>query len=459
MNIKYKHDILWLIMTLLLIVIVSITQMYSRAETLNAVQRTNFHLFYKLLNENAGYSESNLSNTFSPLLTKKKYARFHVALIKENSCDEITKHYYNQPYLCDIFKNSNQLKILLGKSIVDKKIIEKRSNEFTSNKFEKYQSYMFQKLNDSNSWLIAKTNFYYKDTKWEQFKYFLFNRYVQANGFSKIFYKGQYLAYTILLFSFTLWLMLKLYLNRQNKKYLESIKEEEKLHSRWKELDSKLNIIKNEHYEKELEIESLKEKVKQVSDGSDNQKNKLLKTIEELEANKKKLLQALNANKASIEKIELEEIKLNKTISKQILKLEDSKKEDANIKIQERTAQLEQLWRYEPSWTDRKVIESLVALKDTHLPFTITQGFIAFDQLVLRLVKNNLENFDEDNSNLFKNINLIFEHGLLPGKFKNDLHEIRAARNKWFHAGIYPKIVVIENLVSILQNVDAKPLI
>ncbi len=208
-----------------------------------------------------------------------------------------------------------------------------------------------------------------------------------------------------------------------------------------------------------MEIEALMEQVKQLSDGSDDQKNELLEKIGQLELNKKNLELVLVENKSSIEEIELEEVRLNKIINKQISKLEDSKKEDANSKIQEKTAQLEQLWRYEPSWEDRKVLESLVALKDTHLPFTITQGFIAFDQLVLKLVKNNFKDFDENNTNLYKNINLIFEHKILPEKFKNDIHGIRVARNKWFHAGIYPKIEVIENLISILQNVDAKPLI
>lgn len=441
----------------MLIIIVSITQMYSRAETLNTVQQTNFHLFYKLLNENKTYNESNLSNTFSPLLTKKQYARFHVALVKEANCDEITRHYYNQPYLCDIFQNSKNLKTLVD--IDGTMISEERSTKFTNSKFEKYQSYMFQKLNNTDTYLIAKTNFYSKDTKWEQFRYFLFNRYIQANGIKKIFYKGQYLAYTILLFSFILWLILKLYLRRQNKKYLESKKEEILLHDKWKELDSELNILKDEHYEKELEIELLKENLKQISDGSGDQKSELLRTISKLESDKKSLELNLEKNKAFIEEVEIQEIKLNKTINQQILKLEESKKEAANIQIQEKTAHLEQLWRYEPSWEDRKVIESLVALKDTHLPFTITQGFIVFDQLILKLVKSNLADFDEDNSNLFKNINLIFEHEILPEKFKNDVHDIRVARNKWFHAGIYPKIEVIENLISILQNADVKPLI
>jgi hypothetical protein len=433
--------------------------MYSRAETLDSVQRTNFRLFYKLLDNYNLDKEQNLSNMFSPLLTKKKYARFHVALINEHSCDEITKHYYNQPYLCDIFQDTEKLNKLLKKDVNKSKIIEHRSDLFTNSKFEKYQSYMFEKLSQSDSWLVAKINFYEKDTRWEQFKYFLFHRYIQANGIGKIIYKGQFLAYTITLFSFILWLLFKLYLNRQNRKYLKSIQEEEELHHRWQELDAELNTIKNEHYEKELEIESLMEKVKEISDGSEDQKIELLEIVNRLELNKKNLEKDLEKNKVFIEEVELEEIRLNKIINNQISKLEDSKKEEANSKIQERTVQLEQLWRYEPSWEDRKVIESLVALKDTHLPFTITQGFIAFDQLVLKLVKNNFKDFDENNTNLYKNINFIFEHKILPEKFKNDIHGIRLARNKWFHAGIYPNIEVIENLISILQNVDAKPLI
>ena len=136
------------------------------------------------------------------------------------------------------------------------------------------------------------------------------------------------------------------------------------------------------------------------------------------------------------------------------MKLESYEKDNEYRDIQRVSSNLELLWRYEPTWNERRNIEQQVSMKEANLPFTLTQGFIAFE----RFVTNEAEKLNYDssiNNDMFEKIDFISKKRQLDEKLKKDLHSIRRARNKWFHHGVYPSKYTLETLIELLESIDA----
>ncbi|MBS4067730.1 MAG: hypothetical protein KGZ62_03925 [Sulfurimonas sp.] len=441
-----KKDFIWLIWTILLCLFVSIIQMFSRDITLDKVHRTEFALLYRFFNESS-FDRHHLQSTLEPLLTERKFALFQVAIISEDSCFENTQHYYNNPLLCSTFQDFKNLMPYMS-------LTEFKTSDIAQEKTS--SSYLIKKFSDSDEYLIAKTNFYSKDNELSQFLYFIANRYYQTNGYYKIYEKGKFLFTMIFLTSFILWVLNKLQYKKYRDRYSAYIKKEEDLQSRMLDIEAKYNDIKNKKYENELMLEEAELKIKNLDFQSDAQKKELESAISALTNSKSELESLLQEDENLIEKLEREAVELRKNTHLQLNKLEPFEQKEKNELIYKKLENLEKLWRHEPTWKDRKNIESLVSLKDAHLPFTITQGFIAFDKLVLNLAKQHDAYLVESQTNLINNINIIFNNGLLPLKYEQNFHDIRKARNKWFHAGIYPTLETIDFLIDVLQDTDAE---
>lgn len=440
-----KRDTIWLVLTILLSILISLIQMYSRDITLDKVHRTEFNLIYKLFNDNP-LDRPNIQSILYPLLTKHNFALFQVAIVSKNSCFENTTHYYNRPLLCSTFSNFDNLNLYTTFTEFEtSNILEEKTSE----------SYLIKKFNNSNEYLLAKTNFYSKNSEFSHFRYFLIHRYYQTNGYKKIFEKGEFLFITIFLISFIIWFLNKLQYENYRKKYQEYIDKEKDLESKLYDVDTEYNNMKRKKYENEIMLEDSQVKLKNMYFKSDIEKKELLKKIDDLTMGQKELEQLFKEDEDLIEILERERIELRKTLHLKLKKLELYEQNKNNDLIYEKLEKLEKLWRHEPSWIERKDIESLVALKDAHLPFTITQGFIAFDKLVLKLVKQYNPEIIESQTNLMNNINIIFKNGFLPLKYEQNFHDIRKARNEWFHAGIYPKLETIDFLVTTLEDTDA----
>jgi len=221
-------------------------------------------------------------------------------------------------------------------------------------------------------------------------------------------------------------------------------------------VDTKYNNIKRKRYENEKLLIEYELKLQEIKVKSSEEKNDLKKMIAELKEEKEKLDTLFKKDEIKIEQLEKESLNTRKEMNNKLKKLDDNEQKKQNEQTYKKLESLNQLWRHDPSWEDRKNIESLVALKKANLPFTITQGFIAFDKLILNLVKQNNPYFIESQTNLNSNINIIFANELLPKKYKTKFHNIRKARNEWFHAGIYPSIETTDFLIHILNDIDAE---
>jgi len=441
-----KKDFSWLIWTFILCIIVSIIQMYSRDITLDKVHRTEFSLLYKIFNENP-ISRTSINLTLEPLLTERKFALFQVAIISESSCSENTKHFYNRPLLCSTFKDfKNLLPYTSLKEFQTSSIAQEKISG----------SYLIKKFSGSNEFLLAKTNFYSKHNEPSRFLYFITNRYYQTNGFYKIFEKGNFLFITIFLISLILWVLNKLQHRKYWNRYSAYLKKEQDLQLKILDIEEKYNNTKNMKYENELRLEEAELKIKNLDFESDKQKKELERTIDTSINSKNIFERLLEENENLIRKLEYEAVELQKMTHLQVNKLEPYEQKENNNLMYEKLENLEKLWKHEPTWIDRKTIESDVALKNTHLPFTITQGFIAFDKFIFSLAKKHGICSIKSQPTLENNIDFIFDNKLLPFNDKQKFHDIRKARNKWFHGGVYPPIETINCLVDVLQERNAK---
>ena len=158
-----------------------------------------------------------------------------------------------------------------------------------------------------------------------------------------------------------------------------------------------------------------------------------------------------------IDAIENNEKQLRLELTKSLQKLTLQEKSNVGVENQSKLENIELLWRYEPSWLERKSIEEAVSLEKTHLPFTTTQAFIAFETLVEQLVIK--DNYNNKYKTLEKQIDIIFSNNMLPFKYEEKFDSVRRARNFWFHAGKYPSIEVTEFLINMLHDANRTPVI
>ena len=232
----------------------------------------------------------------------------------------------------------------------------------------------------------------------------------------------------------------------------EKLKIEEEIYK----LHEEHNSHKLERYEHNSKISELEEKLSSLDLESAQEIERLEQMIDDLRQKTSRLNTIIEKSKKSISILESKEHKLREKLIEKMKFLEYNKKHDEHEEILKKLHQLELLWRYDPSWGERKEIESIVALRHTHLPFTLTQAFISFDKLILAKVQKYEPYADGQNTNLFRNIQFIIEEYHLPMYMQDELHQIRKARNRWFHDGIYPTHKVMESLIKLLNDVEAK---
>jgi len=456
---KYLFELIWIIITLLVILTASIAQMYSRSITLDNVHKKDFERVYKLLNEHETINKNQLNNILSPLIEKSGYALFHVAIVTEDEekCFEDTKHFYNKPLLCPMLKDTKSIIIKLPPSLNVNQMIELPSYYFTKNE-NKSQSYLFQKFTNSPEWLVAKTNFYSNASEFEKFLYFLTHRYIGANGYAKIYDKGKFLAAVIIFFSFVLYVLFYWYRKKQNERYFKITKKLSQLQNEWEQLNKRYHQLIAEKNSIENEIQLNEEELKNNLELIESEKNELIKKIQTLKKQNNKISEKLKVQQESIKKVEKEEFKLK---VKKIEKIENLNCGIAKVEYEKTLQELtriQQLWKHDPSWQDRKIIESKISEKETRLPFTITQGFVAFEDKMKALAFKYDAYSTRQKQELQNYISIVCREEKY--KMKRDVfNKIRTARNNWFHRAEYPDILIINELINFLEENNIKPLI
>jgi hypothetical protein len=166
----------------------------------------------------------------------------------------------------------------------------------------------------------------------------------------------------------------------------------------------------------------------------------------------------LKLQKQTLKKVEQEEFDLNIVKREKIENLNCGIAKVEYEKTLQELNRIQQLWKHDPSWQDRKEIETKISDEETRLPFTITQGFVAFEDKIVELAfkydaysarqKQELQNF----------ISIVCREKPYKTQ-RGSFNKIRTARNAWFHRAEYPDITIINDLIDFLEEYEIKPLI
>ncbi len=242
-----------------------------------------------------------------------------------------------------------------------------------------YQAYMIKKRSNSNKWIIAKKRYLSSESKLSKITYFLSNRYFQKTSLYGKFTNTQYSTYIILIVSFLLWLWNKLLEAKRIRKYDKFKKMKFENQKKIQALEDKYNENKIKHYELERKILGIEKNLINTLETSKEYKEEQLEKIGSLRKEEGILIAQIEQDKMQIIELEKNSFTLENSLTKEREKLKEYVKDIEYKKLGEASTQLKLLWRHEPSWVERQSIEQATSLKKTNLPFTLTQGFIAFE--------------------------------------------------------------------------------
>jgi len=469
---KYRFDISWFFVTLSIIVLINIAYMYSRDKTLNTVEKTDFKVFTNLM-----YSTSlntkrflHISNalTIVPHSSKEKtrQALFHIALITPKSCVENGKHSRNKPFLCDLFPSADAIDKVLKKTNTKINIKGKSYNKIEYSTKElgisnvRNNAYLIRKRKNTNKWIVAKKRYYYHDSAWENFYFFISKRYLQTSSLESKFHYTKHSIYVILLISFLLWLLFKSRERKNANKYKSLIAESNKIKSEIVEKDREYNILKNQIYMIEEEVKD--DELKLTSNTTEDTEDKriILERIRKKTIQQTRLNETLITLRDEIINLEARGEAMYDLLDEKRVKLNSDQRNLEYQKLTHETKALKQLWRHEPTWTRRQQIEMKVSLAQDNLPFTLTQAFIAFERHIDDEVEKCFDGKELEEAldkTLIKKIGIISRHNNMTRSQQDLYHEIRKARNKWVHGAIYPSKELLERLLSALEKTDVAP--
>lgn len=171
--------------------------------------------------------------------------------------------------------------------------------------------------------------------------------------------------------------------------------------------------------------------------------NELLKHMEELEKSNKKEDEL---------KQQLDQLQTNINKKTDTLSIKDS--HEKLKEAQEQKNELNKLWIRSTKWLNRVKIEQQVAPSRENIAFTNSLGFIAFENYVIHKFTDDR---DQEQKSLNDIINDAFRDGFITREKKSLLHDLRIARNQWFHHGKYPTPHLIKELVNLLTESKTEP--
>ena len=460
---KYKNDIWWIVITFIIILFLNIAYMYSRDKTLSIVEKNQFKLFVNIMHTTSLNHENfkQMTNALTIKRHGKRQALFHIALITKKGCIENTEHERNEPLLCTFFQSTEKIRRMIKGKAQEykykgqiKKSYEYSVEDLGIDEFA-YQAYMIKKRSNTNKWIIGKKRYLSNSSEVSKIIYFLSNRYLKKTSLHGKFNNTKYSTYIILLVSFLLWLWNKLLEAKRIRKYDRYKKMKLENQKKIQLLEDTYNENKITHYELEKKILGIEKDLINTLDVSKEYKEKELEKIGYLRKEEGALIVQIEKDKIQIIELEKNSFALENSLTKEREKLKEYVKDIEYKKLGKASTQLKLLWRHEPSWIERQSIEQATSLKKTNLPFTLTQGFIAFENYVDTEVKK-LDTsgmlLQDATFNLYAKIDYIVKTNHLSEEERRHYHGIRKARNKWFHSAIYPDIKLMATLVELLNE-------
>ena len=450
-----KNTFIWISTTILLYILLATAVMFSREATLQGVRAVDFKIYIEAISK---FDRQNLEEKFKDIANiltanNRKIVYFPLSFLDEREC---FNNGLKTSFICNKYTNSNEI-------ITKIKSLEPRYlNDKTAIYNIDDNDYIYYKFTDDTV-LIGETGdqldsgsirplYTFMKNKWVDYFLSWEGQSNRQDGFTKTWEKTEGIFLIISLVSSFLYILNKIQLKKYHLQYLASKEKEKELKNTLNNLSTKYNNIKNERYDNDEKIKELEIELNSLESKSETDKKKLQNTISELKSTQDELNRLIEDEEDLIEKLEDEGIKLRKTLNNQMSKLDKYEQEKYKNDTFDKLEKLVLLWRHDLTWQERKETESLVALKNSHLPFTITQAFIAFEDLVEKILIDNNKQLGND---LDSNIKRICNFDLIAYKNHRHYDSVRKARNKWFHKGIHPGIETINFLIEILEEANA----
>lgn len=432
---------LWLLGTFLFFIFIASAMLFSRITTLEAVAVFEFKMYIKMFDKLKDNRIENLllvSNVLSKIDKEEDGSKiyrnfFPIALVTDSECLE---NGIGNSNMCDKFRNIKELKNFIGN--LEKKLPYYGENLYTSQK----ETYIHREIND-NLHIVGLTGKYIDREKITFFKfiqndwsnYFLTNDKGKTGqqGIKNTWNKSKESFYIIFSTSIILLFFVILFQIRNKNKFKEL---KEQLNNETKKIE-KLNEKYDDLNSQKLELE---EKV-------DNEENeqKLIELNIEIEKLKKEIS----------ESSKYEDLIFHK-LKKQSSNLSNDFKSEELEKIISEMQTIKHLWTREFEWKNRLNLESHITTESTNIPFTLTIAFILFENQFIDKYARKSDYYEIAGSNLEKKIDLVCKEHKLSSNERKKYHEIRKARNKWFHYGKKPDSNIINDLLSVLEQYDIK---
>lgn len=432
---------LWLLGTFVFFIFIATSMLFSRITTLEAVTVFEFKMYVKILENVEENKIDNLmavANVLAPSYRTKDGIEvnsnyFPIAVISNKECIE---NGIGNSDICTNFKNIKDLEAFI------KKLSQK---EYKKEKFyvtDDGISFIHRKIND-NLHLVGKTG-RYLDSKKRSFFEFIKHDWVnyfltKENGESGLkglwntWNKSKESFYIIFSVSIILLSFVILFQIRNKNKFKEL---KEQLNNETKKIE-KLNEKYDDLNSQKLELE---EKV-------DNEENeqKLIELNIEIEKLRKEISESSKYEDLIFDKLKRQSSNLSN----------DYKSEELEKIISEMQT-VKHLWTREFEWKNRLNLESHITTESTNIPFTLTIAFILFENQFIDKYARKSDYYEIAGSNLEKKIDLVCKEHKLSSNERKKYHEIRRARNNWFHYGKKPGSKIINDLLSVLDQYDIK---
>lgn len=433
-----KLVLLWLLGTFIVYILIATSIMFSRITTLEGVKIFDFKIYVKLIEE-IGIDKIdtliNVSNVLAPNYKKDgkqiSHNYYPIAVVTNQKCIE---NGLGNSNICTNFNSVDSLESYLNKF----KIIDYAGEKLFV--IDENRTFIHKKLSN-NVHLIGLTGKYlgeditfFKFIVNDWFNYFLkYDSGISGlDGFKKTWQKTQESFYIIFTISLAL-LFIVILLQLKNKERFNLLKEKLNLETRKIE---KLNEEYDElNYQKQLLEEEKNIENEQKLIILNNEIEKLKKEITESSKNEDKIFDKLK---------------------KQSNYLPDDLKSQELVRIISEIQTIKQLWTREFKWNNRLNLESNITTEITNIPFTLTIAFILFENQFIDKYAKKSDYYEIAAINLEKKIDLVCKEYDLSLDVKEKFHEIRKARNKWFHYGKRPDSKIINDLLSVLDQYDIK---
>jgi len=287
----------------------------------------------------------------------------------------------------------------------------------------------------------------------EVFTYYLGSR----KGLEKLLKKGKWALIVIFTSSLVLTVLYRRLVGLMERRHLDKVRtlqaELDGKDEEWSRLRNENMQINEKLRKNKIDLLVLKDKIHDEQKKGLSNTEDLMQQAIVLEDEKAELFKEKENLEFRILELEDEIEKLDKKKQSQADKAGREGLEKELRVARQRLNEVDKLWRRKTNWNERLRIEQKVCPEQQRVPFTTSTAFIAFEKYVDDYYDALISHFPDVEPTLKEKIDLI---GRKMPELRNEMHEVRIARNEWFHDGRPPEMGLIKKLIKLIEKEEAR---